>query len=222
MPLICGARAIVLLHPGDDLDAALFRLGGDLLHGVGQVEVARAQALRLHVDVAVVLRMGGGEVAGGIGGPVEAGPRGLERIAVEHERVDAGARLHVVEEPGDAVVHQVSHLGLKPDHRFRRGRAGTRAAAALAAGSKPRPAVTAVAASEAAFTKSLREIALLSSVLDVVICGSKSPMPRRGGRCATIGSRSQALGPPPSRLRRQTRNRARTYSSGKRRTSGRG
>jgi hypothetical protein len=124
------ARAVVLLHPRNNFHAAFFCFGGDLLHRVGQVEVARAQAVRLHFDVAIVLRMGGDKVAGRIARAVEAGPRGLERIAVQHKRVDAGAVLDVVEKSRDAVLQQISHLGLKPDHNFRRRGRGIGGAAA--------------------------------------------------------------------------------------------
>src|ERR1035437_3476399 len=37
---------------------------------------------------------------------------------MQHERVDAGAVLDVVEKPRDAVLQQISHLGLKPYHGF--------------------------------------------------------------------------------------------------------
>ena len=70
------------------------------------------------------------KIAGRIAGAVEAGPRSLERIAVQHERVDAGAVLDVVEKTRDAVLQQISHLGLKPDHDFRRSGWGIGGAAA--------------------------------------------------------------------------------------------
>ena len=80
---------------------------------------------------------------------------------------DAGAVLDVVEKTRDAVLQQISHFGLKPDHDFRRsGRRGWGIAGGGAelARSTPRPVVTAVAAREAVFTKSLREIAVLSFI----------------------------------------------------------
>ena len=44
---------------------------------------------------------------------------------MQHQRVDAGAVLDVVEKTRDAVLQQISHFGLKPDHDFRRsGRRG--------------------------------------------------------------------------------------------------
>ena len=68
------ARAIVLLHPGDDLDAALLGFRADLLHRVGKVEVALFQPVRLHLDIAIILGMGGDKVAGGVRGAVQTGP----------------------------------------------------------------------------------------------------------------------------------------------------
>jgi len=51
--------------------------------------------------------MGGGEIATGVGRSVEAGPGCFKGVGVQEERVDAGARLNVVEKSRDAILQQV-------------------------------------------------------------------------------------------------------------------
>ena len=81
----------MILTPRFFVSAVIFCIASGRLKSPG------LSACGFIADVAVILRMCGGEVAFGVGGLVQPGPRGLERIAMQHQRVDAGAGLHIVE-----------------------------------------------------------------------------------------------------------------------------